>query len=686
MSVVGRLSANTARRSTRRVQVRSRGTAAGSLALVDGGARGQRTSSFGGGRVTHHDEHSFLGYVDDDRNREGQLPERERALSTSRLVPDLNTSSRQLDIDQDEWSEELAERYEETADKIQETVSLWRWDAATSLLDYLQLYGVTLLVAAQLRVWPESWVRGSLWLLVFNLDVWGLREHADYSIDTSQPVPSTTVTDKGADYYTYMACWTAMPAAFGLMYFTFHKLAPRWVGSDASREKIRKKWALRIQMVGFFLAQWITVPLAVVYGRTFHCAVAGEVNADSDKFGAKEYVSTVDNSVGCGASEQRTLMAVSALFMLAYGVGLAYVMGKLNNKWTYLEVPAQHEVYLRFKETEYTLQTDTTWADGKFYLFSSYRRNWSDYKCYIQILKVLLAAGFCLVKKTQRGQVSVLAAVCILYLFISCKRPLRVRASNWIQILLAVGTVLNVVTVMMHEYGNNSENTLLETDNLTVLLNTANLVPFVVVVLMWTYLELRDRGLLGGKPIWPVVFDPHASDELFNMYNASAAEKKKYAGQLRLLAASRSVIVQNYMSTPLLAPVHDVMRCLLIANAMARDTSSRVDALHYALWDLVHELADAYNKNDGKSIFALAQKETTNETARELITLLPALSKRLHERDFDLFLVKPQLKSILMKLLVISKFMGGRRAWAFEPAVAAAEAARRAAATPASSE
>ena len=81
------------------------------------------------------------------------------------------------------------------------------------------------------------------------------------------------------------------------------------------------------------------------------------------------------------------------------------------------------------------------------------------------------------------------------------------------------------------------------------------------VVLMYGYLELRDHGKWGDRPIWPVVFDPHAGDELFKMYDASDIEKKKYAGQLRLLAASRSVIVEMYMATPLLAPVHDVMRC-----------------------------------------------------------------------------------------------------------------------------
>ena len=46
------------------------------------------------------------------------------------------------------------------------------------------------------------------------------------------------------------------------------------------------------------------------------------------------------------------------------------------------------------------------------------------------------------------------------------------------------------------------------------------------------------------------------------------------------------------------------------------------------------------------------------------------------------FLVKPQLKSILLKLLVISRFMGERRPWKFDAGVAAAEIAKRREAAP----
>jgi hypothetical protein len=91
----------------------------------------------------------------------------------------------------------------------------------------------------------------------------------------------------------------------------------------------------------------------------------------------------------------------------------------------------------------------------------------------VQLLKVFAAVGFCLVKETQQLQVSLVAAAVIIYFLVSCKRPLRVSSSNWIQIVLSTASLFNCVTVMMVEYGNIAENPMLETSTLRTLLNAA---------------------------------------------------------------------------------------------------------------------------------------------------------------------------------------------------------------------
>ena len=86
--------------------------------------------------------------------------------------------------------------------------------------------------------------------------------------------------------------------------------------------------------------------------------------------------------------------------------------------------------------------------------------------------------------------------------------------------------------------------------------------------------------------------------------------------------------------------MHDIVRCLLVLNAVVREncktdvTIGNNGPLHYAMWDIIDELVDTYNQyaapiTGTPSIFAMAQKDGTRQTAEELQKVLPKLITRL---------------------------------------------------------
>ena len=354
-------------------------------------------------------------------------------------------------------------------------------------------------------------------------------------------------------------------------------------------------------------------------------------------------------------------------FGLAFCLALSVFYRRKVALRVYLHKPAHHEVFLRFKEAEYVANTDHGWADGMFWLFSSYQRGWVNYKVWNVLYKVCIAAGFAFGKRYEGYQAGIVCFLIFAHFCMGCTQIYRVRAMNAILIMLGSANTLNALFVVANVFRPNVG----YRTALGPAVAAYNGFALFLTLCMLIYLELRSRGYVAGRPVWPMVYDPASpTDEGLRMpekMHTTEEEELRYAEQLRVLVAGRNVLAGCHRVPAVLQPMHDVLRCLLIANAMARETTPDSDALHYAMWDIVDELSDAYNENNGRSIFSLAQKSSTAETARELSAILPAFSKRLAVRDFDLALVRPEMKSILLKLQVIAAFIGKRKAFPFDP-------------------
>lgn len=565
-----------------------------------------------------------------------------------------------MNIDTSSWAADLADRYEETREGVENGVGLWRGDVGAIILDYFQMYAMLLLLAGQAGTYPESLFKRTYFTLIANLDFWGFYEHANYDIDESQPRASSAITDRGAglSYYLYIGVWTGVPVVLLMAYM----LAERIFKVDD--ELKWKRRTVKIRHATFWIAQAIIMPLGITYGRSFHCT-----NNVNQSFGdARTWQSVVDNDEKCFTGSLHTLtIGLSAGFGILYGAMLAIYYARKVSLRVYLHKPAHHEVFLRFKEAEYVANTDHGWADGMFWLFSSYQRGWVNYKAYNVCYKMAIVAGFAFGKRYEETQVGLICGVMFIHFCVSCNQIHRVRAMNAVAIMLGSANTLNALFVVTNVFRANS----MYRDALGPAVAAYNGFALFLTFCTLVYLELRTRGYVAGRPVWPMVYDPASPTDVGlrmpEKLHTTADEQLRYAEQLRVLVAGRNVLAGCHRVPAVLQPMHDVLRCLLIANAMARETTPDSDALHYALWDMVDELTDAYNENNGRSIYSLAQKASTAETARELTAILPQFAKRLAVRDFDLALVRPEMKSILLKLQVIAAFIGKRKAFPFDP-------------------
>jgi len=575
---------------------------------------------------------------------------------------DPRSMTSQMNIDTSSWAVDLAARYKETREGVQNGVGMWRSDVGAIILDYFQMYAMLLLLAAQSGAYPQSLFRKTYFTLWANLAFWGGFEHADYDVDEAQPRASSVVTDSGAglSYYVYIGVWTGMPVVLLLCC-----LLAEWAFKVDDELKWKRR-TVKIRHIAFWCAQAIIMPLGITYGRSFQCT-----NSVNQSFGdTRTWQSVVDNDEQCfTGSLHRLTIALSAGFGLTYAALVSVFYARKVALRVYLHQPAHHEVFLRFKEAEYVANTDHGWADGMFWLFSSYQRTWVNYKVYNVVYKVVVIAGFAFGKRYEQTQAGLICGAMFVHFIMTCTQIYRVRACNAIATILGSANVLNALFVVTNVFRANS----MYRDALGPAVAAYNGLALFLTFCLLVYCELRSRGFVAGRPVWPMVYDPNShADEGLRMpekLHTTAEEQLRYAEQLRLLVAGRNVLAACHRAPAVLQPMHDVLRCLLIANAMARETTPDSDALHYALWDMVDELSDAYNENDGRSIFSLAQKSSTAETARELSAILPEFSKRLAVRDFDFALVRPEMKSILLKLQVIAAFMGKRKAFPFNPKI-----------------
>lgn len=574
-------------------------------------------------------------------------------------APTENTDQdpKRFDVKSDEWAEDLLSKHDRTRDPIKYNISLWRKDTAMALLDFLQTYGLLLLVAADQRAWPLDWFKGTYFAMAFNVDVLGMFTHRDYSRDAAQPIPTAKIK---FNYLAYYWCWLAVPALIAGLYF--------WVAykiKNSDKPKVVRRM-LKLKMTTLFLAQALYLPVGLVLARSFHCVPGQIVEAD---VAYNTLVSTVNNEWECFSSMHLGTFVPSLLLFIVGMPFLTHLLYKHVLTRVFHSDTAHHEVYVRLKEMEFVQNTDYTWGDGGFFVFASYRLPFVQKKAITMALKSAMLVGFAIGPHYSENALN--AHICIIAIAIFAEfvmamyTPYRVRTSNVVNLCLTSANLVNVTLLLMHVFRENYQNQLLTDDILPNLLLAVNAAFFSTAIIVIFQAELRQCSFAQGRSIWPPLFDPESTaDQTVDFardLNLGKAAATRFSEQLRIIAAGRRIVADCTLAPPLLAPVHDVVRCLLIANAAARRTQVNKDPLHYAIWDLVDELVDIQNSLADKSIFGMAQKETSKETAQMLLAEIPQFSKRLQNREFYLCLVSKKRRRILLKLFCMATFMANAR-------------------------
>ncbi|KAJ8305938.1 hypothetical protein KUTeg_016483 [Tegillarca granosa] len=529
------------------------------------------------------------------------------------------------ELDDEDFEEEilLTER------KRKRRVSQLGWDATLLILEYFQI--LALIQSMSLRwVWPEEYLSVAFPVFLFNLDFWEFMKvfsPGSYKSVQGYYTPSSIVP---MDFSYLAIAWLVLILVlvavfifvYALLYFMDH---PQFLSHFA---RLRKSY--------FFIIQVLTLPFGTFMAHTFHCNNNKKVD--------------VMNDLTCFAGLHWLYLTfgivVSLVIFIIFPVYIIYstrqeALGSCSE---------HHESFLLLKEMEYKVGLNKFWLIGDIHLFSSYTYWGMYYRAVTQwiklVLVIIMTAGF----HDYFGQaVAVTVFLFFFFALFLILRPFRLTIFNVVLMLsfVALGS-LALMGAMATTYNSYTLASpwLLPQYSKWILFGI-NMAFITCALFFIIYLLLRQclyHYQCVKFPIWPT-FSTSRNDQL-------SFETKKY---IKTFLRARFVLEKAQKIHPMFAPVHELSHQIQILNAYCREAEFLGDAIHGTMLDLLDEMIEIHAELAPKSLFAESVKPTIRETAREFMELVPIFAQRLAQRDYDLILVSPVKKRMLLKMFCMEE-------------------------------
>ena len=520
-------------------------------------------------------------------------------------------------------------------------ISLWVYDAITLFIEHLQYYAL-LLSLAQRWGWPLEWIKATYFTFIFNFDVWEFWNVQSGAYNRSK----TAFVDTkllGFNYPSYLASWGVLICITGSVFLACYVI---WI---YKRPLYLLLYVARLKRILFLVVQLLSLPFAIAVARVFHCRTNTKGTLVMD----------VHNEIQCHSSIHIALMAVSIAIYVMLFLVYPLIIALSIREQVFCNSHRKHEGYLQLKEAEYEQGLDILWYVGQFHLFSSYKRFWVYYNPLKLIFKGLLILSFSISMSYMFYGTSAISLLFLLaFLSVLCKKPFRVKTFNYIlafnHLCIAANALIgNFMEVPPWETPSNFVIvSFLRTPTIMHILISLN-GGWLTVFLVWVvYLVLREKKVIGRNTLWPRLSYENSNDV--------GEDTKKY---LKAVLRGRHTLEQSLSTIPIFAPVHELSRQIQIINAFCREAEYISDPTHDTLWDLLDELIQAHNHLSPISVFGRAStsKESVRETAKEFLKLMPSFSKRLAQREYDLSLVPPRKRRLLLKMYALGVFVNGTR-------------------------
>ena len=521
-------------------------------------------------------------------------------------------------------------------------VSLWFTDAFLLCLEHLQFFALILSMSLSWP-WPLSWIRSTSACLLLNLDFWEFAKVQSVYRGESHAFedPSTIPFN----YFGYVLAWmiavTLVPLAFVSMCVAISRISQ--IGPVYTL-------LLRARTVRAFIliAQAFCIPFGLVVVRLFDCQYYTVPE------GGEQLQSTVLHGTKCWSSLHLGILAPLIFFSLLYFFVLPgwmvyrIRMELISPSFCTYRTWRTHEQFVQLKEAEYLLGLDITWAIGHYPLFSSFRRPWVWFHPFSFVAKgtVLVLYGG-LFYSLEYQAVAIFSFVTLCWLAVMFIPVYRLYSFNLMLVFSVFINLCNLLLGMLLVLG--VENALLIGQNLlngVIVINTV----WLFVALLWlVYLFLRNSKVIDRhRPLWPILSELDPSSK----FRSNHTEKF-----IKAILRCRKLLEQCYSMPEFFAPVHELSRHIQIINAYWREAELLHDPMQSSLWALLAEMVDVHTELTPHSIYGTSSKETLPQTVQELMHLMPALRKRLDQREYDFILWTSRKRRILLKLLVVATFM-----------------------------
>nr|KAG5709594.1 hypothetical protein BaRGS_001644 [Batillaria attramentaria] len=322
-------------------------------------------------------------------------------------------------------------------------------------------------------------------------------------------------------------------------------------------------------------------------------------------------------------------------------------------------------------KVEYMSGLDVVWAVRGFHIFSSFRLCAIYYRPVAHIVKFLMLIAYAATFQSLLAQ-----AVCIgivmgaVGIFGAVARPFRITAFNVMLVLGCACLVGDAVYGgMLTQYNAVEVESpwLVEPYSLWIMVAIngvfliGGIVTFLIYLLAYRFC-CQGRCVL--EPLWPVM----------------PAYEYEVEERCRRLPA-------------IFAPVHELAHQIHVLNAYMRESELMQDGLHPTLWAVLDEMIDMHQRLEPKSLFGgthafllffqmretvvvvslfvcvqasgsspVAEEmvhESIRKNAAHFMTLMPMFAQRLAQRDYDLILLSPLKKRLLLKMYIIAVWMDG---------------------------
>ena len=543
---------------------------------------------------------------------------------------------------------EQSEYSDVNAAQSRRSPALWISDLIILIIEHLQLYA--LILSLSLRwPWPTDYIRQSRFIFIINFDLWELAKTDD---NIYRGVEGATVDpdDVPLNYFAFSLSWLLVAICIPIGCVTFHY-------SVKKIKRIKVQTIIKLQsysLQAFFIsAQLLCLPFTMVTVRLLQCDTYIMQGRED------QYRSVVLDHTTCWDSKHIGLLVPMAMVSIFYMIIVPLWMLRMirhqlvvSSLCCVCQGHRTHENYLRLKEMEYSLKLEDTWLTKNFRLFSSYRRSWVLYRPTSIFIKALIGLIYGVLFYSLQGQAILLFTVLSLWLLIVLLLPVyRLHVFNVLLIISLLANTSNSVLGLLIAI--ETESSLIIGQNLVNALLVIQLGWLTVAMLCVLYLLLRYYHKVGPllvfttksrhAPLWPTL--------------PSSTHDHKY---LQAIFQSRRLLDYVHSIPDILAPSHHLANQIQVINAYCREAELLHDTLHSTLWATLDELIDIHNATRDCSIFANSTKLNVQQTANELVQLLPSLQYRLEQREHDLILVPPVKRRLLLKLFVLSTFLYGK--------------------------